>query len=220
LTFNLKRALASELWMDGKTVRLTIKKPLGSGNLAGMTIVVDPGHGGHDSGTKANGVTEKELNLIMGKLIADKLTAEGANVIITRRTDVFITLPNRAKIANDNDADLFISTHINSTAKGGSQSGSIVFHHKGNEVGKMLAQCIFDEIADVNGLPDLGVWSDGRIYQSGFSVLRNTKMPGVLLELGFMNNPTDRNRMVTKDFQDKVAAAVVKGIKVYLANGS
>jgi N-acetylmuramoyl-L-alanine amidase len=220
LTFTFDRAMATELWMDGKIVRLTIKRPLRNGNLAGMTIVVDPGHGGHDTGTRAGGVSEKDLNLIMGQLIASKLAAEGVTVILTRKTDVFIPLTTRAKIANENDADLFISSHINSTAKGGSQSGSITFHHKGSDVSQFLAECIQDEIAKVSGLPDKGAWSDGRIYDSGFSVLRNTKMPGVLLELGFINNTKDRARMITKDFQDKVAAAVVKGIKVYLSNGS
>lgn len=220
LTFHFTRQLSTEIFMDGQTVRLLINRPLSNASLIGKVIVVDPGHGGADTGARSGGAQEKDLNLAIGTQIANKLAAEGATVIMTRKTDVFISLGNRAKMANDNDADLFISSHINSTGSPNSQSGFIIFHHKGNEVSRFLAQCIDSEVAKVAGIPDKGTWSDGKIYQSGFSVLRNTKMPGVLLELGFINSPTDRTRMISKDFQDKVAAAVVKGIKVYLANGS
>jgi N-acetylmuramoyl-L-alanine amidase len=219
LRFQFARPIAAQMWMEGSTVKITALKPTVSGTLMGKVIVVDPGHGGSDGGAKAGGVHEKDLNLIMGKLIAEKLTQEGATVIMTRKTDVFIPLTTRAKIANDNDADLFISSHINSTGGSGSQSGTITFHHLGQQISRLLAECIHREVSVVNGLPDIGVWSDGKIYSSGFSVLRNTKMPGVLLELGFINHPVDRARLVTKDFQEKVAAAVVKGIKVFLGDG-
>jgi N-acetylmuramoyl-L-alanine amidase len=218
LRFVFARPMAAEIVTEGNTVRINLLKPLISGSLIGKVIVVDPGHGGHDSGAKAGGSFEKDLNLAIGKQIAQKLTDEGATVIMTRKTDVFITLGNRSKLANDSDADLFISTHINSTGGSGSQSGTIVFHHKEQQISKLLAECIFNELAPVNGMPDIGVWSDGRIYNSGFAVLRQTKMPGVLLEMGFINHAKDRARMITTEFHEAAAAAVVKGIKVFLGN--
>jgi N-acetylmuramoyl-L-alanine amidase len=221
LRFVFTRPMAAEIYTEGSTVRITVLKPLVTGSLIGKVIVVDPGHGGSQSGATSGGVKEKDLNLKIGKLIGQKLAEQGATVIMTRKTDVTLSLDARARIANDSDADLFISTHINSTGGPATQTGTITFHHKGQQISRVLAECIHRELSIVNGLPDIGVWSDGRIYDSGFSVLRNTtKMPGVLLELGFINHSRDRARMVTQDFQEKAAAAVVKGIKVFLGDGA
>jgi N-acetylmuramoyl-L-alanine amidase len=219
LTLELSRPMGAEVVTQGGTVLVSLLKPnVGDGHLAGKVIVVDPGHGGHDGGAKSGDVREKDLNLKIGKLIAEALTAEGATVIMTRKTDVFIPLNKRAEIANQSNADFFISSHINSTGGAATQSGTITFHHKGREVSRVLATCIQRELAKVNKLPDKGVWSDGKIYKSGFAVLRQTTMPGVLLELGFINHPRDRARLVTEDFQRSVAAAVVRGIKVFLGD--
>ncbi|MEZ0327603.1 MAG: N-acetylmuramoyl-L-alanine amidase [Fimbriimonas sp.] len=221
LRFVFSRPMAAEIYTEGSTVRISVLKPKLSGGLYGKVIVVDPGHGGSQGGATAGGIKEKDLNLKIGRLIAEKLADEGATVIMTRKSDVTLSLEARAKIANDSDADLFISSHINSTGGAATQTGTITFHHQGQTISRLLAECIQREVGIVNGLPDIGVWSDGKIYDSGFSVLRNTtKMPGVLLELGFLNHPKDRARMVTKDFQESVAAAVVKGIKVFLGDGS
>jgi N-acetylmuramoyl-L-alanine amidase len=92
----------------------------------------------------------------------------------------------------------------------------MIFHHKQEPLGKLLAECISREVAKVSELPNMGVISDGRIYNSGFAVLRNSTMPGVLCELGFINHNKDRRRMVTADFQKKVAEAIVRGIQIYL----
>ncbi|MCA1995860.1 MAG: N-acetylmuramoyl-L-alanine amidase, partial [Armatimonadetes bacterium] len=70
-----------------------------------------------------------------------------------------------------------------------------------------------------SGLPNLGTWSDGKIYASGFAVLRYAKMPAVLLELGFINHATDLRRIRTDDFRKRVASAVVEGLKVFLGDG-
>ncbi|MCB8933423.1 MAG: N-acetylmuramoyl-L-alanine amidase, partial [Chthonomonadaceae bacterium] len=71
----------------------------------------------------------------------------------------------------------------------------------------------------VSKLPDFGAKSDRILYQSGLAVLRGAKMPAILMELGFLNHPTDRKRMLTDEFQDAVADAVVQGLKVYLGDG-
>lgn len=219
LTLTLSRAMGVQVTPGTDGVSVSLQKPnVGDGKLAGKVIVVDPGHGGHDKGANSGGVYEKNLNLIMGKLIAAELSKQGATVIMTRTTDVFIPLNTRAKIANENHADLFISSHINSTGGSGSQTGGITFHHLGKGTSRVLAECIQSEIAKVSGLPNLGAWSDGRIYRTGFAVLRQTNMPGVLLELGFINHPRDRKRLVQEDFQRSVAAAVVRGVKVFLGD--
>lgn len=219
LTLSLVRPLGAEVSTNGHRVSIELIKPnVGNGKLLGKIVVVDPGHGGQDSGARAAGLCEKNLTLPIGRLLAADLAAEGATVILTRTTDVFIPLTTRAQIANKSHADFFVSCHINDSGGGHDMAGTITFHHKDNAISTVLAECIQHEIGRVSGVPSVGVWSDGKIYESGFSVLRNTKMPGVLIEFGFIDNASDRKRMVTDDFKEAVAKAVVRGIKVYLGD--
>jgi len=217
---NLARPLGAEVVTQGQTVLIQLLKPnVGDGRLVGKVIVVDAGHGGHDSGATAASVKEKDFNLILAHLLSERLTEQGATVIMTRTTDVFIPLTTRADIANNSHADFFISCHINHTGDAGNMSGGITFHHMGKPISRVLAECIQQQIASVSGIPSLGVWSDAKIYSTiGFSVLRNIKMPGVLIEFGFINNAHDRKTMATSEFQDSVTKAVVRGLKVYLGD--
>ena len=220
LVLHLAHPMGGEVVSSADGVRIGLVRPtLGDGKLAGKVVVVDPGHGGQDTGARGGGEMEKTLTLKIAKLLTDELTRAGATVIMTRKTDVFIPLLVRSDIANRNHADLFISVHINSTGGSGSQSGTISFHHKDDATGRLLAECIQAQMAKVNGLPNIGTWSDGRIYASGFSVLRNTRQrAAVLLELGFINHPRDRGRMVTQDFQTRIAAAIVRGVRDFLGD--
>lgn len=220
LTLTMSRPLGAEVYTEGSNVSIQIFKPnIGDGKLVGKVIVVDPGHGGSDGGAGAAGYHEKDFNLSIAKMLSARLSEAGATVIMTRKTDVFIPLTTRADIANQSHADFFISCHINDTGGTGSASGGITFHHKGNIISKVLAECIQQQIAAVSGIPSMGAWSDGKIYsQGGFSVLRNIKMVGVLIEYGFLNNEHDRKRLITPEFQDAVTRAVVKGLKVYLGD--
>jgi len=219
IVFSLARPLGAQLTRDASGIHVQLIKPdVGDGRLAGKLVVVDPGHGGKDTGATGGGLIEKNLTLKVGSLIASEFAKAGATVILTRKTDVFIPLDARALMAQQAHADLFVSCHINSTDESSATSGGITFHHEGRPVSKVLAECIQQEIAKVSGLPSLGVWSDRRIYRTGFAVLRQTTMPGVLLELGFINNAKDRKRLVADDFQQSVAKAVVQGIKVFLGD--
>jgi N-acetylmuramoyl-L-alanine amidase len=217
ITIKLARPMGVEVSSASSGITLTLLKPnVGDGRLAGKIIVVDPGHGGHDRGAHFGSLNEKDLTLEIGRQLGVKFAEAGATVIMTRRTDVFIPLMTRSDISNENHANFFISCHINSTGGEGSQSGTITFHHLGNQIGYLLARCIQSEIAKVNHLPNLGAWSDGKIYGSGFSVLRHTDAPAVLIEMGFINHPRDRARIITADFQDSVTSAVVRGVRVFL----
>jgi len=222
LVFQLIRPMGVTLSTEqGFHIRF-VKPPVGDGQLAGKVIVVDAGHGGHDSGTKAltDGLTEKSLTLPIAKMLAADLAAQGAIVIMTRQTDVFIPLEERAAIANRNHANLFLCVHINSNGRNTSTSGSITFYHNADPISSTLADCIERQLPAASGIPAIGTWSDTKIYDIGFSVLRNTRMPAVLMELGFMNNANDRPKLVNKDVQETMAAAIVKGVKVYLGQPS
>ena len=222
LTLKLARPMGVELSPQPGSLGIVLIKPnVGDGHLAGKIVVVDAGHGGTDSGAKspAKDAFEKNMTLKIAKQLSEALAKEGATVIMTRKTDVFIPLKERAEIANRNGAHFFISCHINSNRLNNSTSGGKTFYHKNSPIGQLLADCIQQEIAKVSGLKSFGAWSDGRIYQSGFAVLRHSKMPGVLIEFGFINHNFDRKRMLSTDFQEKVASAVVRGLKVFLGDG-
>lgn len=216
LRWEFERATGFEVWSDGTVVKIQLVRPqIADGKLAGKLIVIDAGHGGRDSGARGGDLQEKVLALNVARLMAEELQKQGARVIMTRRTDVFLPLSQRARIANDNSADLFISVHFNSSARPG-PSGVITFFHGPSTVRELLARCIHNEIMKVAQLPNIGVWSDKRIYRSGFAVLRETRMPGVLLELGFINNARDRARIRQPEYHRAVAIATVKGIKTFL----
>ncbi len=199
---------------------LTMRKPSGSSRLTGRTIVVDPGHGGKDSGAKspAGDVMEKQLTLEIGQDLAASLSSAGATVIMTRNSDVFIPLSERPAIANRSGADLFISVHINSNAVSGSRSGTTTYFHGSNPNSKQLAECVEHEVGLVSGLPVNGVASDTSRYKSGFAVLRGAKMPAILIETGYINTMSDRNRMMDPTFQKEMAQAVVQGVKEFLGD--
>lgn len=217
----LQRPMGVRFSNSGPLLALELIKPrVGDGKLAGKIVVIDPGHGKHDSGAKApdKSVFEKDLTLAIGNQVAKELTAHGATVVQTRTTDTFIELKERAEIANRNGAEFFVSVHINSNRVSDSTSGTITFYHGGSVTGQLLADCIQNEIKKIDRMPSIGVWSDARIYSTGFAVLRYSRMPAVLLELGFINHAKDRKRMQERDYHEAVARAVVKGIRVFLGD--
>jgi len=213
--------MGSEVTVLDRGIELMLTKPSSGGGLAGKTIVVDAGHGGQDSGTHSpdHQVMEKTLTLLIAKCLADDLAEAGATVIMTRKTDVFIPLKERPAIANRNNADLFVSIHINSNMSANSRSGTTTYYHGHNPMGELLAQCVEHEIVRVSGLPGLGAASDLSVYKSsGFAVLRYSQMPAILVETGYLNCDLDRNKMCTPDFQVGVARAILKGLKVFFGD--
>jgi N-acetylmuramoyl-L-alanine amidase len=221
LTIHLARPMGVEFVNGAREIQIGLTKPkIGNGKLAGKVIVVDAGHGGHDSGARhaGKGVNEKDLTLAISKLLSAELTAQGASVIMTRKTDVFIPLGERAAIANRAGADMFLSVHINSNKTAESRSGGITFYHGKDKVSQTLAECVQNEIKKLNQIPSIGVWSDTRIHKSGFAVLRLAKMPAILIETGFINHSKDLAKMTSAEFQNQFAKAIVAGVRVYLGD--
>ncbi len=211
-----KRAFAFSASVNGQTVTLRLIKPNGSnGTLAGKVIVLDAGHGGRDPGATNSGVQEKKIALAIAQQTAKALTEAGASVILTRNDDRFIPLGERSDIANRSKADLFLSIHINSNTVANSRSGSIMFHHKQSPLGILLGNLLSEEIVKVSELPSMGVRSDRTIYESGFAVLRNSQMPAVLLEMGFINHSRDRARIQEAEYHSSVAKAITQAVKRY-----
>lgn len=218
---SLARPLVFQLTFQNNTVVLAMSVPnAAAGRLAGKVVVVDPGHGGHDTGARHSGVQEKDLSLRISLKTAEAFRRAGVSVVMTRSDDTFVTLQERPAVATRSNAAFFISIHINSNQVANSRSGGMTFFHKQDPVCTLLAQCIQSEIARVSGIPSLGIWSDSRIYESGFAVLRRATVPAVLIELGFINHAVDRKRLMSSDFQNKVAEAIVQGVKVFLGESN
>lgn len=170
-------------------------------------IVIDPGHGGKDPGATGGGVCEKAVVLNVSKKIAAFLEAKGCTVMLTRETDVFVELSDRARMANAAKADLFVSIHCNSARSNARATGMEVYHYtRASEDSKRAARVIYDKLLPVCGLRGRGVKADN------FAVLRETAMPAVLVELGFISNPGDCAKLTNFAWQDDAAKAISDGI--------
>lgn len=216
VVFQLNRAAAFEFKPSQSAFGISLFVPrFTQGGIAGKTVVVDPGHGGRDPGAMMKGAREKDIVLSVSRLLAEELKGLGASVILTRTTDDFVALQERPAIANRNNAAVFVSIHVNSNTVANTASGTKMFFHRRNSEGMLLAQCLDEEFEAIGRIPSRGTWSDTRIYRSGFAVLRNSDMPAVLVETGFINHDRDRAALVTAAHQRDMAKAIARALLVY-----
>ncbi len=224
LSLKLKSRMGTDLNPTSEGFQLTLIHPVGNGSLKGKLIVIDAGHGGKFPGTGNGEYTEKTLSLATAKAVKRALEAEGATVIMTResdkhfRDDLADDLIYRANVANSNNADIFLSFHYDDSGSKNTTppSGTKSIYHGGREPDKYLAECIQEYIKAEGLLPNLGAVNDRKFAKNeGFSVLRNSKMPAILMECAFVRNPNDRKHILTEAFRDNIANCVVKGLKMY-----
>lgn len=167
-------------------------------------VIIDAGHGGVEPGAIFNGRKEKDDTLQLAFDLGNALERRGIQVEYTRVNDMYDSPYEKAAIANRSDADFFISLHRNAMPVPGTASGVETLVYSKDGVAGQLAQNIQTELARV-GWNDLGV-----IERPGLVVLRNTKMPAVLVEAGFIDNPADNTL-----FDEKLAAtadAIADGV--------
>ncbi|MEQ2525801.1 N-acetylmuramoyl-L-alanine amidase [Robertmurraya yapensis] len=173
-------------------------------------VVIDPGHGGTDVGaTGASGKHEKDFTLSLSKKVKKLLEQEPRiQVYMTRADDRFISQESRyrPKYANNIDADLFISIHGNTFSDPEVSGAETFYYHKNS---RHFAEIIQQHIVEATGFKDRG------IMKKDLFVVKDTKMPAALLEIGYLTNPQDESKMWTDDFQNRVAASIVEGIKEY-----
>lgn len=182
----------------------------------GRTVIIDPGHGGKDSGARGNGLQEKDVNLAIALATADEVKSRGLKPVLTRETDVFVSLGYRTDQIKPNGASLFVSIHSNSSSRANGTSGTEVYYHKQDPSSRALAEIVQDKIASMTDMPARGARSDSRLYQSGLFVLRNSSVPAVLVEVGYINHSGDAARLGDPEFQKKVAQAIAEGVVSYL----
>lgn len=193
---------------DESTTSVPVPPIVDSGR---KTVVIDPGHGGSDSGTI--GITnkyEKDFNLSLSLKVEALLQNEPEiNVVMTRDVDEYPTRSERVALANQLQADLFVSIHGNSVLASPQASGTETYYYQRSS-SKDLANVIHKHVVKALGFKDRGV------KEGNLQVIRETTMPAVLLEIGFLSNLAEEKALFTEAVQDKAAQAIVTGIKEYL----
>ncbi|CUB22652.1 N-acetylmuramoyl-L-alanine amidase LytC precursor [Bacillus safensis] len=180
----------------------------GTGSLKGKTIVLDPGHGGKDSGTiGADGAFEKNITIKTANLLAGKLRASGANVYLTRSDDTFISLQSRVATSHYRNADAFISLHYDSFMDQ-SVRGSTAYYYQAAK-DQQLASSVHSEVAKRSQIPDKGV------KFGDYFVLRENKRPSLLYELGYLSNPQEEAIIYSASYQERVTEGMTEGLKQY-----
>ena len=187
--------------------------------LQGKIITIDPGHGGRDSGTYYGDILEKDINLEISKQLEQELGKQGAIVYLTRKRDIDLSsiydsakkrgdLYRRLLLIKENKSDLYLSIHINwydnPTLKGGE-----VLYNPINKENEKLANAIMKEFKT-------SLYSNRNIKQTDLYMYRNITTPGVLIECGYLSNPTERNNLQRKEYQQKISQAITKGVIKYM----
>ena len=172
-------------------------------------VFIDPGHGGSDPGALGFGYRESNINLQVAKKVESKLKAKGIDVKMSRNSDVFYSLSERAEMANNYGADAFVSIHQNS-ASTASANGIETYYNRNSVEDKPLSNDIQKQVISQTGASNRGV------KNAGFAVLVKTKMISALVECGFITNETEAKNISNSAYQDKLATGIANGIELHL----
>lgn len=186
------------------------------------TILVDPGHGGHDIGTESsrniengkNNVYEKDVALEIAKKVASKLSKQNdIEVIISRTDDTFVSLLDRMELANSRNVDLSVSVHLNAESGGNTAAGVETYYRRGATDGsKELAEIVQSSIISHVEARDRGARAEN------YDMVKGVTMPAILIETGFLTNPEEEKKLTSNKYQDQLAEGIVQGILSYLDN--
>lgn len=227
------------LWLVGVALLIVLislpdykNEPVGtrwSLPLSGKTIVIDPGHGGPDGGARGGDDTEeKDIALIVAKKLQTYLQQSGAIVYLTRETDTDLAaketkglsrrkaedIRKRLDFIHDKEADFFVSVHLNAL-QATQWHGAQTFYYPESNEGKHLAKMIQAEMTKQLENTNRTALSLNHIY-----LLKHAKVPGALLEIGFLSNEKERKQLKNEDYQEKVAASIYHGMLRYVTEES
>ena len=175
------------------------------GDGSGTTVVIDAGHGGYDrGGIPGQRVSEKDMTLDVARRLKTALAANGYRVVMTRDSDVFVPLGTRTAIANSYPNAIFVSVHFNSATRRGASGIETYFYSRDS---LPLASAIHHYVTG-------GAASENRgVRRRGYFVLRRTNMPAVLVECGFLTNPTEAAYAQNASYRQKLAEAIAAGVR-------
>jgi len=190
----------------------------GTGSLSGRVVVLDPGHGGDDLGACAHDLAEAEVALDLAARIEGRLGALGVETFLTRGENTCPEDEERARFANETEADLLLSLHTDAALSQGPRGVASYYYGTGSSdrphssaVGERLAQLVQNEIVARTDLLDC------RIHPKTWQLLRMTRMPAVRVDVGYVTNGRDAARLRTAEFRDAVAEAIVAAVqRLYL----
>lgn len=175
-----------------------------------VRIMIDPGHGGRDSGAVGIGrLLEKDIVLSVSKTVASVLSQNGVEVLLTRDSDYFVTLPGRVKMSRQINTNLFVSIHANAVANRPHVSGIETFFYTPQSKG--LAQAVQNNI-----IGRIGNLKNRGVKRARFYVLRKNTMPAILVETGFVTGTEDSARLRNPEYQRQMGEAIANGILEYL----
>ncbi len=182
------------------------------GSIMGRKIFIDDGHGGADNGATSNGILEDAWNLEVCAIVEYELIALGHQVMSTRSTDIYVGLSERAIMANNWGAEIFISCHVN--AGGGAGYEDFIYNSllPTDTDTPRLQDCIHAAVTEVTN--NYGLKNRGQ-KTANYAVLRETYMPAILLEAGFLDNASDASILKNNQFKKEYARAIVVGIQKY-----
>lgn len=184
-----------------------VKQARVPGTLKGLTIVIDPGHGGNDRGTTGvRGTAEKDMTLPTAEMLATKLKQAGANVQLTRNADKYISLRKRVEISHQQQADAFISIHFDASLDP-AIAGFTTYYTSARQ--QALATSINNQLGQAVSLKNRGA------QEGNFFVLRENRQQAVLIELGFLTNAKEERTITSKKFQEQASHAIYNGILQY-----
>ena len=172
-------------------------------------VFIDAGHGGTDPGALGYGYRESDLNLQVAKKVESKLKSKGIDVKMSRNSDIFYSLSERAEMANDYGADAFVSIHQNS-AEAKSANGIETYYNRNKEEDKPLSNDIQKQVISQTGANNRGV------KNAEFTVLVKSEMISALVECGFITNESEVKKLSDSSYQDKLATGIADGIEDYL----
>ena len=187
-----------------------------------LTIVIDPGHGGKDPGANSSvisSINEKELTLKVAEKLYEKLQATDYEVLMTRNSDEYIKLLDRAQLSNENNSELFLSIHFNSSDENKSAKGIEVLYASEKNViiktaeQKHFAKCLLNSLIDITGSSSRGIKN-----RPDLIVLNKTKNVSALAELGFLSNSSDMDSIMNDEYLDLLAQGLFNGIQDYVNN--
>ena len=185
----------------------------GGTGLASQTIVIDPGHGGTDPGAVALDTKEKDVVLQVGLKLKPLLEQTPINIVYTRTTDKYLTLAERVEVADQVNANLFVSIHANSSTNTSANGSEVYFYSKSgasySQNSQELAEKIQERFISMVGTTDRGT-KEGNYY-----VLRENSRAAVLVELAFINNSSDNSKLTSSTYQQRMAKAIYYGILDY-----
>lgn len=167
------------------------------------TVVIDAGHGGHDRGATSRYGLEKDFALDVARRVESKLRGAGFHTVMTRSSDRFIPLDKRARISNGQSNAIFVSIHFNHARRRGAEGVEVYYRSRPS---RKIAGHILEELDELPATGSRGVKT------ANFRVLKRNRYPAVLVECGFLSNPSEAARCASSAHRERLASAIATGI--------